>query len=270
MDGLAELLLTVAWAIGPNGQAVHAQLDDPALRQTVPVAALADTTPDLWVVYHEVDGWPMAFFTPAGTSRPALPALGPVEAAAPRLLPGLAVPRLYLYRDYYRAPASATPAPVGAMPLDVAEYYFHALLDAWLDPTSGRAGGGFREDLARRSEVLMASVPADQRQDAYRAALADFGAHLLSTALEIRRSLERRRRAGKDPCGALDRPGTLYALWPRIFDESPFPGLYRAPTGEWTRTVAILERADKERLAAEVLDIPWTGDLRRDLGLACP
>lgn len=240
----------------------------------MPVEPLLAVTPRLWVVYHHHDDWTMAFYRPSPDAPEAaartpdlsfqvLAGSGGVE----RPLAGLRVPRLVVYAPYYRSP-TAGPS-VLEMPVDVAQYYFQALLEASFDLA---IDAGLAELAAARADVLLAEIPAGQRAGVYAEALAAFGAHALATAVEVRRSLARQRVLGKDPCRAVDLPSTLFGLWRRIFTDEAYAGLFRpaaAPAEGW-RPTPPLARADKELLMARVFQGFWTGDPRRDFHLDCP
>lgn len=243
--GTAGALLLAVLAAGPNGYLLLPSLAPAEVRASLPTDALLPLTSRLWVAYHERPEWPMAFYLPADDPRLYL------FADAERVLPTLRAPRLFLYAAYYRPPV-----PALDMPLDVAQYLFGALLEASLDlaPPAG----------------LAARAP-EGGPEAYRAALASFGAHALSVAVELRRSIARQRAAGKDPCVIVDHPATLFGLWRRVFTTEEYRGQIRAPSTAPGRWVAgpPLTVGDKAFFVDQVLDGFWSGDTRRDFGLEC-
>lgn len=269
MDGLAALLLTLVANFGPNGGWVLLpHLDPPEVRRRLPVEAFLDLAPRLWVVHHEVRDQMMAFYSPAEGEEGsevtvAAWRLVSADSRTERLLPDLRVPRIFLYAPYYRP--EGRPLSALEMPLDVAQYFFSALIEASLDlaPPPG---------LGERAEEYGRGIPAAERRGAYVSALSQFGSDLLSAAGELRRSLARLRAAGKDPCRAVDFPGTLFAHWDRMFTSVEYRGLYRpagAPPGTWTLGPP-LAPADKAFLLDDLLGGFWAGDVRRDFELDCP
>ena len=211
------------------------------------------------------------------------------------------MPRLFLFAPYYLATDGLV--AVSRMPVDVAEYYFHALLEASLDLGSG--GAAYAAWAEARAAELMSEVPAAQRRQAYRAALSDFGAHLLSIANEISRAARRQAAAGRDICrllgvrpshrttprpeglgqerdpedrvtGALGRPASLFGHWERSFSGGNYrdgyhlssPGLSSPGRREESRQP--LGFQDKERFLREVLGATWSGCSGRDFAALCP
>ena len=213
--GAAGLLVTVLALVGPNGYLLLPSLAPAEVRASLPADVFLPLASRLWIVYHERPEWPMALYLPAA-DEPADLSLPLVAADAERLLPGLRVPRLFLYAPYYR-PA----VPAADMPLDVAQYFFGALLEALLDLAPP-------PDLDARA--------AGRGREGYVSALTAFGAHALSAAIEVRRSLARQRAAGKDPCRIVDHPATLFGLWHRIFTTEEYRGQVRV-AGEPPRWV---------------------------------
>lgn len=242
----AGLLIALA-AVGPNGHLLLPSLAPAQVRGSLPAEVLLPLTARLWIVYHERPEWPMAFYLPAEEGGLFLFAAG-VE----RPLSALRVPRLFLYAPYYRPPV-----PALDMPLDVAQYFFGVLLEAWLDlaPPPG---------LEERAAAV--------GPEAYSAALAAFGSHALSVAVELRRSLARQRAAGKDPCAIVDRPDTLFGLWRRVFTTAEYRGQIRVPDTSPPRWAPgpPLTAGDKAFFVERVFRGFWTGDVRRDFGLDCP
>ncbi len=257
---LGELLVALAWTYGANGFLLERQLGGSV---SLPSAWVEPVAASARVVFHDRREWAMAFYLPAGVAAAGVPAAG-VPAAGE-------VPRLYLYAPYYLAPDGLPPAP--RMPVDVAEYYFHALLEAALDLRIA-AEPAWAAAADRRAAELMSEVPEIERRSVYLAALGDFGAHVLSIANEIDRAARRQRAAGRDVCPQIELPGPLFGLWARSFGDAPYRGRYRAPGGagapRWTRSRRGLERRDKEVLVRQVLRVAWSGDPARDFAALCP
>lgn len=264
MDSLAAFILALYFAVGPNGHVLQAALEPAETRRNLPVEAFSHLLGELWVVFHDSKEWAMATYAPAGTPAFVLGARRRPE----RLLPGLEVPRLYLYSPYYR-PEGRTP-PATDMTIDVAQYFAETLVEAALDL---QPPGGLDERAAHYGESPEGGgIPTAQRRSAYASALAQFGAESFSLAVEIRRSLARQRAAGKDPCKILHLPGTLFGQWGRVFDSIEYRGLYRppgAPSGRWTLGPPITAN-DKRFLIRQVFEDRWSGDVRRDFSLTCP
>ncbi len=279
MSGFAGLVLSVVWALAPDGHLLARQLAGselmPALDQLLPAAETS------WLVFHRQPAWAMAFYSPPEAD------LGSVERAAEevlvepeRLLPGLELPRIFLNATYYGSRGEH--ADLAAVPIDVAENLYHALLDAYLDrqlrePTSTYLG------LARtRAGALMAEVPEPQRLAAYLAAASDFGSHLLSIAHEIGRAERRARARGGNLCALLDPPRTLFVLWVASVETASYPGRYTVlsageaagaeEVGPGIRQVTTrrgLERRDKELFLEHVLGGVWSGDAAADFRHLC-
>lgn len=275
MTGPAAVLLALYLSLGPNGHLLHPVLTAESARTALPTAPLVDVLPRLWIVLHDQDGLAMAFYVPAEEE--------------PAAVDGSSVPCLFLYTPYYfsRDPFSddGRVKSVESMPLDVSEYLFNALWEAWLDLVLDTAEPEYAAHVARRAGDLMTSAPADQRRVAYLSALGDFASHTFSVAGELRRVLARARARGRDPCPAIDLPTTLYGLWTKIFTDHAYVGGYFAPRAtaadapdapapwtpkQWITTSESLAEEDKALFAREVWDGFWTGDLRRDFALECP
>ncbi len=250
-----EVVLAFAWTFSAaNGYLIDRQL---AGVEALPVAWLAPVAERANIVFHAREGLAMAFYLPgrAGDAQPA-------EAAGPRLA---------LYAPYYLAPGGLPQA--SRMPVDVAEYYFHALIEAVLSlELVGDAA--YATWLGERAAKLMAEAPEAQRTAAYTVALADFGAHLLSMRNEISRLAERQAAAGRDVCRHLDQPASLFGLWRRSLVGGRYAGGYFASGGEgpprWTQSRRALERTDKDRFLAELFGVAWSGDPREDFKALCP
>lgn len=269
MHALASIGLAVALAAGPNGAIVTHALKRPELRRSLPVDVLAEDARRLFVVYHDLPSAPMAFYLPPQrlATMDGAPDLGLAllsgTGGVERLLPALEIPRIFLYAPYYRRGAEL--AAIREMTLDVAEYLFHALLEAYLDA----AAPTYEPTFSERAAATFGDVPEKHRREAYLASLADFGSHLLSLALELERSIGRQRAAGKDVCLAVRHPGTLFTKWPRLLDDERFRGHYESG-GRTVLASGSIERRDKELLVHDILGGRFTGDVRRDFGLDCP
>ncbi len=258
MDGPSALLLLVLATFGPNG---HFLLPALTPRGDVPSDAFLALTPRLWVVFHDHREWPMAFYQGAAAAPDASLLLLAADPAVDRALPRLRVPRIFLYAPVYR-PGGRLP-PAGEMPLDVAQYFFGSLLEALfdLDPPDG---------LEEQAAEHGASIPESQRRTAYTSALAEFGSHAMSVAVELARALERQRAAGKDPCRVVDLPATLFGLWGRMFTVNEYRGQYRPPGGHrWVQGPPLSARA-RELFVRDIFGGLWTGDVRRDFDLDSP
>ena len=259
MIALVDVLVALAWTFGANGHLV----ERPAgASDSWPAAWLEPVADRARIVFHDREDWAMAFYLP--------PEPTPAEGGAGDA--GSDAPRLVLYAPYYLA-TDGLAAPRD-MPVDVAEYYFHALLELALDlePAVDEAWGARVE---RRAEKLMAEVPAVQRRSAYLSALADFGAHVLSIANEIDRVARRRRAAGGDVCRLLGSPASLFGMWRRSFEGAAYRGRYLLPAEEgssprWATSRLALERRDKDALARLILGVEWSGDPARDFAWLCP
>ncbi len=263
MDGPSALILLVLATFGPNGHVLLPALAPQGESRGLPVDAFLTLTPLLWVVFHEVPELPMAAYQ-EGASAPdlALHFLA-ADPKTERPLPRLRVPRLFLYAPYYRRGAQLDAA--GDMPLDVAQHFFSALIEALFDlaPPAG---------VDQRAAEHGAALPATARRTAYVSAAAEFGSHALSVATELSRSLERQRTAGKDPCRLVDHPATLFGLWRRVFTTNEYRGQYPADDSGRRRWVQgpPLSPGDREHFARQVLGGSWSGDVRRDFALDCP
>jgi hypothetical protein len=279
MTGLAVALMIAAGAFGPDGFAVHRRLLAEPAAAALPVARLLAAADDSWVVWHYQRSWAAAFYSPPGDDlrRMALAALaaGRAGATVERLLPGLEVPRIFLYAPTYR-PGGA-PAALSEPAVDVAEIYFRALVELALDRQLRQPGSWFRQLAQERAAVLMDDVPAAGRRQAYADAVAAFTAHLLSIAHEIARAAHRAEARGEDLCGLLDPPRTLFALWRQSVRSTAYRGRYlpASDRGDVPPVVAESRRGlaseDKEQILAELLQGRWTGDPVRDFAPAlCP
>ena len=261
MIAVAELVLAVAWTFGANGFLVAQPFHG---SEGLPAAWLRPVSARTRVVFHDRADWSMAFYVPS-----------PDAGATPAAAPSADGPRIFLFAPYYLAPGGLVPA--AHLPVDVAEYYFHAVLEGRLDLEIRRPDAAYRRFVRERAEELMSDVPARVRQTAYLAAVSDFGAHLLSIANEIARAALRQNGAGRDLCGLIGQPASLFGLWERSFSEGAYPGHYLDP-GEttagaaprWGKSRQSLARRDKEMLLREILRAGWSGEAARDFAWLCP
>ena len=281
MTGLAGLLLHAFWFFAPDGYLLARQLDGS------PVApALAKLSPAIessWIVFHRRPDWAMAFYSPPEADLAMMELLAAEVLVEPeRLLPRLRLPRIFLYAPYYSFGAASSTGDlvaVESMALDVAESYFHALLEAFLDREARHPESLYLAAARGRAGSVMSEVPEPQRLAAYLSAATDFASHLLSIAHEIDRAERRARSRGKDLCALLDPPRTLFALWAASVSTASYPGRYTVlSSGEGDGGGGIvrqmttrggLERRDKELVLEEVFSGHWTGDVGRDFGHLC-
>ncbi len=237
------MVLAFAWIFGANGFLIERQLDGV---EALPSAWLDPVADRASIVFHAREDWAMAFYVAPEA-----------EAAGPRIA---------LFAPYYLAPGGLVAA--SRMPVDVAEYCFHALIEATLDLESDRAW------IEERAAELMTDVPRAQRAAAYAAALADFGAHLLAIRNELSRVAERQAATGRDLCQLLDQPASLFGLWRRSLTGGRYAGGFFAPeadgTPRWAESRQALERADKDRFLAEIFGVAWSGEPREDFEALCP
>ena len=242
---MTELIAAFAWIFGANGFLIAGNAP-----QALPSSWLEPVAERTWVTFHDRADWAMAFYLPAGSQG--------VES-----LPG----RLVLYAPYYLAPDGLR--DTDDMPVDVAEHYFHALLEASFETSV------YATSVAPRAAELMQDVPGPRRLAAYLSASADFGSHALSIANELHRAARRQAAAGKNLCDLIDHPATLFGSWQRSFAHGLYRGRYQPPaTAEnaappWATSRAGLETQDKLRFVSEVLDVAWTGDPARDFADLC-
>ncbi|MEM7583878.1 MAG: hypothetical protein AAF560_10895 [Acidobacteriota bacterium] len=259
--------------LAPDGRLIERQL---ATAEALPAAWTQAVTPQVVIVFHDQADLAMAFFVPP----PALAQRGDgvpgrvADAAPPGLLASFPAawlqprPRLFLFAPYYLAADGLV--PLTRMPVDVAEYYFHALLAARFALEASDSASDWQRWSRQRAELLMAEVPAAQRLTAYRAALSDFGAHLLSIINEIERLQHRRRPGGREICRLVGSPASLFGLWERSFQERAFAGHYpvasSSPDSGWS---AVLEPQDKIAFVREVLGVAWSGEAATDFADFC-
>ncbi len=267
MIASAEVVLAFAWAFGANGFLIERQL---AGIEDLPLAWAAPLADHANIVFHAREDWSMAFYLPA-VADPVSPADVPQEREQGE-------PRLVLFAPYYLAPDGLV--DISRMPVDVAEYYFHALAEAALDLEIGgalhRRGAGkapYAVYLKQRAAELMIDVPQTHRLAAYTSALADFGAHLLAIRNETWRAARRQTAAGSDICRHLEQPASLFGLWRRSLAGGSYTGGYYASNGgspRWLRSRQMLDRSDKDRFLAELFGVAWSGDPEQDFEAMCP
>lgn len=207
-------------------------------------------------------------------------------------------PALLLELEHFQVPADpAAPAhgardfsPRHRWPLDVAEYLFHSLVEAWLEEQR-RAASDFHGLARQRAAILMAAAPTEVQLSAYLRAVADYSSQLLAVAHEIERTRRRWQQQGRDPCDLLKPEIPLMRLWQRLSGMAQFRGRYLrgkpvestaatvAPGGEaaaaewawqWVGTTGALQAVDKELINRFLFDGRWTGDPMLDFADLCP
>ncbi len=266
--------------VGPNGHLLTNALAEPALAQALPVGGFTDLDEDLWLVFHQSEDWPLAFF--AGREQGVGDLVAQPGLAGERLLPGLWVPRLLLDRSTYAAAAPTLVSdpkpvlgsrlrPISSLAVDEADALFHALFLRELGLRLGRD-----PELRQRAVVLaeerMEEVPPPQRLPTFLAMLADFGAHAMTVAQQILRS-HGRAAAADGLCAALDGEVALFRMWGRVFGDGPYFGSYWL-AGEEGRparlTAQPLSSRDKAFFASEIFGGFWSGEAKRDFAWVCP
>ena len=289
-------LLFVAFALVPTAHALDHQLAIAAERQALaPLGALRPLAAELWLVPHRLDGGPRAVFLPADSEAPT--GRWPWSAAVPRLL---------LHGPTHGLDPSTphgAPTPWRDLAVDTAEGLAFALVEAWLDPA--RSDAELDRWIHARAAVLMVEVPEASREIAFRAALADFAAHLVSIANEVYRAADRAAVRGVDACDWLTTGIPLFRLWRQGLEVGAYPGRYPAPrepasvatgpaattsaatTSEsastepsspgpvvgggtvWRTTRAVLAREDKQALVERWAPGAWSGDPASDFRDLC-
>lgn len=278
----ADLVVAFAWLFGANGALIERHVD---AAPGLPSAWLRPVAARSRIVFHPHRDWPMAFYVAPdrGGDLPSGDRLGGDRlagdrgaGAAPvgRAAASAEAPRVFLFAPYYLAADGLVAA--ADMPVDVAEYYFHALLETRFDYEMHRRTSSFAASVARRAAELMADVPQAHRSTAYLEAAADFGAHLLSIANEISRLARRQAAAGKDICRLVDHPASLFGLWRRSFTSGTYPGRYPPPEDPngaagrpWATTARGLTDSDKRIIVRDLLASDWSGDPARDFAWLC-
>ena len=267
MISVAELVLAVAWTFGANGFLIERHL---AGASTLPVAWVEPVSHRVDVAFHDRADWAMAFYV-SGNASGAPPRHASETPSGSSAARTAVPPRLVLYAPYYLAPEGLTPPP--HMAVDIAEYYFHALLEAALDLELHAAESPYAVWMEARAAERMTAVPEAQRLPIYVSALAEFGAHLLSIRNELTRVAERQAVAGRDLCRQLDREASLFGLWHRGFASGRYAGRAFVSNGagppRMTPGRQPLERVDKDRFVREILGVDWVGEPRRDFATLC-
>jgi hypothetical protein len=251
VSALASALLFVFLKVGPNQFLVYDQLArrDAVDRHFLPIEGIYEVGKEpLWLVFHQQKDWNKAFYLPKGSAA----------LAGERSLPGLDLPRLYLYRPYY--------LKQGRLPdfkdlaVDTGSAYFTATMEKRAEKKMVDAK--VRAQAEKRADLVFPEVPVGQRVEVYGASLAEFAGHLMSIANEISRA----KRRGIDLCPKA-KEAPLLRHWRNAFGPSQFFGLY-TPEGsfETVATERSLELEDK-LLAAKVLlgRSRWKGDPVADL-----
>lgn len=280
MLGLIDLVVGFGWLLVPNGFLLERHNE---AASKLPADWLRPLAAESRIAFHAQDAWPMALYLPpspvAGESVPPdpsdrvpdEPAHSGERSAGPATVS--ARPRVVLFAPYYLATDGLV--PVSRMPVDVAEYYFHALLEARLDQARRSEASDLGVVMARRAEQSMADVPAPHRLTAYSEAAADYGAHLLSIANEISRLAERHAAKGSSLCHLIEHPASLFGLWRRSFASASYPGRYPRidpddPVARtWVASRSALTAEDKRFIAARILRSHWTGDPAQDFDWLC-
>lgn len=277
MTGIGALLCLVFSGLGPDGLLLSRDLLQMEGPLALPLTTLARTAEELWLVPHEEADWSRAFFTPPESAL-YFALLGRTE----RLLGGLEVPRLFVHSSYARDGPEGGYA-LANMAVDSAEYLLNALVEAHLAREMTREGSPYRQVVERRVGELLPQVPPEYRVEAYLAATADFGAHILSIAHEVNRAARRAKALEKDPCALLERHVPLLSLWETGFERARFTGRYARPVAtsekpgttrrpgaiQWVETRQSLERLDKELFVRHMLGGVWQGKAEHDFARLC-
>lgn len=256
MNALAGALLFVVFHLGPNQDLIYDQLArrDAVDRRLLPIEALYEISREpLYLVFHQEKEWRRAFYLGAG--MPALP--------AERSLPGLEVPRLYLYRPLFLVGGRLP--DFSGLAVDTSSGYFEALLERQFERRLAKPE--FAARAKARADQLFAEVAEERRLGVYGSTLAEFGGHLMSIANELARA----KRRGVDICPR-EKSLPLLDHWRRAFEETPFAGSH-TPAGSFEPllTRAVLAREDKLFGAAELLGrARWKGDPVADLAVCRP
>jgi len=261
MPGLSEILLLVSILTAADGYLIEQQL---RAAQRVPLAQLAASSRRLWLVLHQRQDWPRAFY-----ARPNL-RLAPEQQQAAGLDPRAAmpVPRLLVYAPFYVEDGYLKALP--GMAVDVADIYLAALFEAYLDEQL-RSASPYGAELSARAVAMLDDVPAAQRPAALASALADFGAHLTMIALQVEQ-LAGRRDSPRELCPLVRNRVALFGAWERNFGAGGFPIQYRATGGssqDWQTSSARLSSSDKRRFIDAALEGRWTGDPGLDFSWLC-
>ncbi|MEL7058880.1 MAG: hypothetical protein AAGN46_02520 [Acidobacteriota bacterium] len=258
----AEWIALALVAFGPNGWMVEQQLSSSRFAGRACAHATASHTTEGasrsacphfgWIVETARPLWIVPSPWPAG----ALAAYLPADARDGRQ-------RLVARETVYFAATGAL-VPLDALPLDAADYWLAALLEARLDPARQRTAE-WGDRLETGAAALLQAVPESQRATIYRRLLADIGAWMLATQLEVGRLAQRH---GPRLCSLMQREVALFGLWRRQFEALPFTVAWRRTDGSdaWTPPPGAAER----ELVLDLLDAEWTGVPADDFSWACP
>lgn len=223
------------------------------MRARIPVDFALEVASTLRVGLHANPFLPPAFFDPRvrWSSTGGGPFLA--DAAGPSVN--------LLTADYLSDGELVSPL---ALPIDRAQPYFEALLDAYFE-LEVAAASDYAEVIRRRAPVAFPSVPEGEQEVAYRQALSSFGSDILTVALQIHAAIERHAARGSDLCrwAGSSRP-SLFTLWRRDLDDGHYPGQFRDASGRWRMTAEFLPSEDKRIFIDGVLEGRWSGDPDRD------
>jgi hypothetical protein len=243
---------------------------------------------DLTVELHWQAAHAIAYYLPAQTIElpPAegttptegntAPAATPQTAPATEPVPAPPTPvrvelpaRLVLFAPLF-APEGKL-RPLAELPVDAVEYASHAILEALLDRTAAPHPPA-EDQLAVQAAAWFPDLPAEYRRGALIEAYADFGAHLVSLANQIRRSQSTAPTVERF-CLAASRGVGIFTLWRGAFDRQPFPGSYYqvvpeqagALPGERIYSAHSLPGIARRSFVRDILRQAWTGDPVADL-----
>jgi len=261
---LAAFAIASALSFGPDGYLLQHPLLDAGAKARLPVEALVETSAGLWLVFHREDELTPALYLPPRKAGLVVTRLI-AGRSFQRILPGLEVPRLFLYAPTYVREGRL--APPQTLAVDSAGHLYRALTEAHFDRLLSVPP--LRAELEARSAELYPEVPADRRLAAYAGALSDFGAHLLGVANEIARSEARRRHQGRESlCRGLAEPRGFFGHWREIFERGIYRGYYELEGSEAAETPP-LAAADKHWVAAHLFSGVWSGEPERDFIHLC-
>ncbi len=261
MPRLSEILLLISLLTAADGYLIEQQLQ---AAQRQPLAQVAASSRRLWLVLHQREEWPWAFY-----ARPNLRlAADQQQAAGLGSRAAMQVPRLLVYAPYYVERGRLK--VLSSMAVDVADIYLAALFEAYLDEQL-RSRSPYGAELSARAAEMLDDVPAAQRPAALASALADFGAHLTKIALQVEQ-LSDRRNSPRQLCPLVRQRVALFGAWERNFGEGGFPIQYRPAGGggrDWETSSARLSRSDKQQFIDAVLEGRWRGDSVLDFSWLC-
>lgn len=323
MAGLTAVMVTLMSLATADGFLISRQLSAPDDRPSLPLTALQETASrlDLEPRAASADAFVTYLGKPYGRSmivaldsKPAenlehpesLPSEPSMDALAATDEPAVNAARPPAWRRLAYAPevllgpaargSTASGAQVATQPkeflprhrlsVDVAEYLFHSLVEAWLEEQRVSASDVLSQARGR-ADVLMADVPAEVRLSAYLRAVADFSSQLLAVAHEIDRTRRRWQLQGRDVCLLLQPEVPLLRLWQRVFHVAQFRGRYflgstkpstegdavrQIPSLEWrwAESKKALEDDDKRWVIESLFEGRWQGDAQLDFVALCP